>query len=207
MRTVAGTGRVVVDGGRPARRPPSTTSYRSVRVRDVAAKPLSVGFTHGTPSEANWLHTGGASRLSTATRAWNVVAFDLFGTAYVNVPLALAGTTAMRFSVARPTAAKMLTRDATPAPACVTRPARRFVPATLRPVRVRPPGAIAAGEATVPAGLTWPFPACQGVQNATHAPWTTEPNTPFSVKSALRNFAPNVAPPCATGMSGGGRQK
>ncbi len=31
--------------------------------------------------------------------------------------------------------------------------------------------------------------------------------TPFSVRSALRNFAPNVAPPLSAGMSGGGRQK
>ena len=58
----------------------------------------------------------------------------------------------------------------------------------------------------MPAALIWPLPACHGVQNATHAPCGTGPMTPVSVRSALRNFAPNVAPPWATGMSGGGRQ-
>ena len=35
------------------------SGYRSVTFRDVALKPLTVGFTHGTPSDANWLQTEG----------------------------------------------------------------------------------------------------------------------------------------------------
>ena len=48
---------------------------------DVAVKPLTVAFTHGTPSEPNWPHTAGASWPATTARARNTVAFDLFGTA------------------------------------------------------------------------------------------------------------------------------
>ena len=77
----------------------------------------------------------------------------------------------------------------------------------MRPVSVTEPGAITAGEATDAAALTVPTPGFHGVQNPTHAPWATGPKTPLIVMSALRNFAPNVAPPDATGMSGGGRQK
>ena len=107
----------------------------------------------------------------------------------MNVPFALAATVARRFVPAR-----IVTRVATPAPPCVTRPERRLTPLTLRPESVIPPGAITAGETTVAAVFTVPTPAFYGVQNATHAPCTTGPMTPFSVRSALRNFAPNVAP-------------
>ena len=113
----------------------------------------------------------------------------------MNAPLAFAETVASRRKAARPTAPKMLTRVATPAPPWVTRPESRFTLRTLRPASVRPPGAITAGEATVPVALICPFPACHGVQNATQAPWTTGPMTPVRVRSALRNFAPKVAPP------------
>jgi len=78
--------------------------YRIGTLRDRAPKPLSVPFTHGTGSVANRGHTAAEARAGTATRAWNVVALDRFGTAYVNVPFAFAETTAIRLSTARPTA-------------------------------------------------------------------------------------------------------
>ncbi len=101
--------------------------------------------------------------------------------------------------------ARIDTRVATPAPPCVTRPVSRLTPLTFRPERVIPPGAIAAGEATVAAVLTVPTPGFHGVQRATHAPCTTGPKTPVRVRSALRNFEPKVAP-IGAGRSGGGRQ-
>ena len=48
---------------------------------DVAVKPLAVGLTQGTPSEANGVQAAGAARPATTARARKVVAFDLFGTA------------------------------------------------------------------------------------------------------------------------------
>ena len=91
--------------------------------------PLTVGLTHGIPSDENCPQTAGASRPATTALARNVVAFDAFGTAYANVPFALAATVAIRFASARQD------RDPrrTPAPAWVTLPERRLTPLTFSP--------------------------------------------------------------------------
>ena len=90
MRTVAATPVFLVEAatrrlgnGRPegARSSDARPSSGAGRSPSVAVNPLTVGLTHGTPSEPNWPQMAGALRPATTARARNVVAFEALGTA------------------------------------------------------------------------------------------------------------------------------
>ena len=67
--------------------PPSHGVQRSVTAFDRAVKPLSVAFTHGAGSVVSVAQAPADVRPAATTRAWKLVAFDAFGTVYVNAPV------------------------------------------------------------------------------------------------------------------------
>ena len=162
-----------------------------------------IGATTGPTCEQTCALAPGAA---TAVARKNVPAFAL------NVKAPFAATRALPSDRSLPAARPptMVTVATLPAPPCVTRPARvaptPLLPA-LRAVRLTAPGAIDAGEATVPATFTAPTSGVYGVQKLIQEPTGTDPKTPLIASSALYTFAPKVARPgVPTGTSGGGRQ-
>ena len=144
--------------------------------RLCAVNPFVVGFTHGTGAIAavSAVQTAGAAR---GRRGDVRPEEDPVFARNVNAPVADERAVPSRFS-----------RFALGPPKIATvAPARAWPPCVTRPVTVAPtpalpafraatvtaPGAIAAGDATVPATLTCPTPGRYGVQNATHAPAAT----------------------------------
>ena len=180
----------------------------SAPVALFAVKPFAVGLTHGMPCSCaliSW-QSGGAAIEPATTRAWKsrpVLARN------ENVPAAELLTVPSRFSAALPFAPQIATVGTRPRQPALGHLAGDDCAQTqlLRLHRDARPQRRRQGRRRVPAWLTWPLPACHGVQNAIHAPCVTALKTPFTVSAALRNLAPNVAPPLSTGMSGGARQK
>src|SRR5687768_10061337 len=127
--------------------------------RLTAVNPFVVGFTHGTGAIAAPIaeHTAGAAAAAAATFARKntpVLARK------VNAPLADERTVPSLFRrLARGPPKTVTVAPARACAPCVTRPVTTaptpFLPDFLA-VTETAPGAIAAGDATVPATLTWP---------------------------------------------------